>query len=155
MDDPTETTRPQSVAEIFFAFNRLALQGFGGVLAVAQRELVERLRWMTREQYLETLAMVGIKMDAFTRQKQVAVARRETQRLERLIGDLLDTTRLEAGGGHFERCEIRISELFERVVEHHEPESRTRGTQCRQSVSPLAQEWRSAAPVGPADGAVC
>jgi len=57
MEDTTEITRPQSVAEVFFAFNRLALQGFGGVLAVAQRELVERLRWMTREQYLETLAI--------------------------------------------------------------------------------------------------
>lgn len=57
MDETPETVRPQSVAEVFFAFNRLALQGFGGVLAIAQRELVERLRWMTREQYLETLAI--------------------------------------------------------------------------------------------------
>ena len=47
--------RPETLAELFWAFNRLALQGFGGVLAVAQRELVERLRWMTREQFLEVL----------------------------------------------------------------------------------------------------
>jgi chromate transporter len=35
----------------------MALQGFGGVLAVAQRELVERKRWVDREQFLELLAL--------------------------------------------------------------------------------------------------
>lgn len=48
---------PASPAELFFTFNRLALQGFGGVLAVAQRELVERLGWLTREQFMEMLAI--------------------------------------------------------------------------------------------------
>ncbi len=49
--------RPASAGEIFRAFNWLALQGFGGVLAVAQRELVERQRWMNRAQFLEVLAI--------------------------------------------------------------------------------------------------
>jgi chromate transporter len=49
--------RPRSAAEIFRVFNRLALQGFGGVLAVAQRELVERERWMTPAQFLELLSL--------------------------------------------------------------------------------------------------
>ncbi|MEO8807123.1 MAG: chromate transporter [Burkholderiaceae bacterium] len=48
---------PASVRELFFAFNRLALQGFGGVLPVAQRELVERLRWLDKEQFVEMLAI--------------------------------------------------------------------------------------------------
>lgn len=48
---------PGSPRELFVAFTRLALQGFGGVLAVAQRELVERLRWMDREQFVELLAV--------------------------------------------------------------------------------------------------
>ncbi len=48
---------PASPADLFFTFNRLALQGFGGVLAVAQRELVERLQWLTREQFVEMLAI--------------------------------------------------------------------------------------------------
>ncbi len=38
-------------------FNRLALQGFGGVLAVAQHELVERERWLTPAQFLELLSL--------------------------------------------------------------------------------------------------
>jgi chromate transporter len=48
---------PASPRELFFAFNRLAMQGFGGVLPVAQRELVERLRWLTKEQFVEMLAV--------------------------------------------------------------------------------------------------
>ena len=48
---------PGSPGEIFRVFTRLALQGFGGVLPIAQRELVERERWLTREQFLEILAV--------------------------------------------------------------------------------------------------
>jgi chromate transporter len=49
--------RPASAADLFFTFNRLALQGFGGVLAVAQRELVERKQWLSRAQFVEMLAL--------------------------------------------------------------------------------------------------
>lgn len=48
---------PQSPADLFWTFTRMSLQGFGGVLAVAQRELVERVQWMTREQFVETLSV--------------------------------------------------------------------------------------------------
>jgi len=42
------------------SFTVLALQGFGGVLAVAQRELVERKRWMTNEEFVEEWAVAQI-----------------------------------------------------------------------------------------------
>jgi chromate transporter len=48
---------PRSNADLFITFTRLALQGCGGVLAVAQRELVEYRRWLTREQVIEMLAI--------------------------------------------------------------------------------------------------
>jgi len=51
---------PHSPGDLFRVFNRMALQGFGGVLAVAQRELVERERWMTREQFVETLSVAQV-----------------------------------------------------------------------------------------------
>jgi chromate transporter len=35
----------------------MALQGFGGVLPVAQRELVEKRGWMTREEFAEALSV--------------------------------------------------------------------------------------------------
>lgn len=56
-DDDDGLRRPRSAMEVFRVFNRLALQGFGGVLAVAQRELVERERWMTPAQFLELLSL--------------------------------------------------------------------------------------------------
>ncbi|HEY6355582.1 MAG TPA: chromate transporter [Burkholderiaceae bacterium] len=48
---------PRSKTELFIAFTWLALQGFGGVLAVAQHELVERLRWLSKEQFVEMLSL--------------------------------------------------------------------------------------------------
>ena len=48
--------RPSSERELFVAFTLLALQGFGGVLAVAQRVLCEQKRWLTKEQFVEILA---------------------------------------------------------------------------------------------------
>jgi chromate transporter len=48
---------PSSPAALFLAFNRLALQGFGGVLPVAQRELVERLGWLTRADFVALLSI--------------------------------------------------------------------------------------------------
>src|SRR6476661_11061538 len=52
--------RPKSLSDLFFSFTLLALQGFGGVLAVVQRELVERKRWMTREEFVEEWAVAQI-----------------------------------------------------------------------------------------------
>ena len=54
------TAQPRSRADLFWSFTWLALQGFGGVLAVVQRELVERKRWMTREQFVEEWAVAQI-----------------------------------------------------------------------------------------------
>ncbi len=51
---------PASKADLFFSFSMLALQGFGGVLAVVQRELVEKKRWLTREEFLEDWAVAQI-----------------------------------------------------------------------------------------------
>ncbi|MFL6674402.1 MAG: chromate transporter [Massilia sp.] len=52
--------RPQSLADLFVSFTLLALQGFGGVLAVVQRELVERKRWLTQDEFLEDWAVAQI-----------------------------------------------------------------------------------------------
>lgn len=52
--------RPHSLGELFWAFTWLALQGFGGVLAVVQRELVERRRWITNDEFVEDWAAAQI-----------------------------------------------------------------------------------------------
>jgi chromate transporter len=57
---PAPLARPTSLRDLFLSLTFLALQGFGGVLAVAQRELVERKRWMTREEFVEDWAVAQI-----------------------------------------------------------------------------------------------
>jgi chromate transporter len=52
--------QPRSLTELFWAFTFLALQGFGGVLAVVQRELVEKRRWLSLEQFVEEWATAQI-----------------------------------------------------------------------------------------------
>lgn len=51
------TCQPRSKAELFRVFNRMALQGFGGVLPIAHRELVERERWLAPHEFVELLAL--------------------------------------------------------------------------------------------------
>jgi chromate transporter len=57
VEESTKTAQPQSLSDIFFTFNALALQGFGGVLPVAQRALVEKKRWLTQAQFVEMLSI--------------------------------------------------------------------------------------------------
>lgn len=52
--------QPQSLSDLFVSFTLLALQGFGGVLAIVQRELVEKKRWLTREEFIEDWAVAQI-----------------------------------------------------------------------------------------------
>ena len=54
------TAQPKSLTDLFVSFTLLALQGFGGVLAVVQRELVEKKRWLTREEFVEDWAVAQI-----------------------------------------------------------------------------------------------
>ncbi len=52
--------RPSSLPDLFVAFTLLALQGFGGVMAVVQRELVDRRRWLTADEFMEDWAVAQI-----------------------------------------------------------------------------------------------
>ncbi len=54
------SAQPQSPRDLFVSFTWLALQGFGGVLAVVQRELVDKKRWLTNEQFLEDWAVAQV-----------------------------------------------------------------------------------------------
>lgn len=51
---------PASPADLFLSFTWLALQGFGGVVAIVQRELVERKKWLTQDEFLEDWAVAQV-----------------------------------------------------------------------------------------------
>ena len=49
-----------TLGEIFVAFAKISLSGFGGVLAWARRMMVEERKWMTPEQFNETYALCAM-----------------------------------------------------------------------------------------------
>lgn len=55
-----ERLHPRSLGELFWAFTVLALQGFGGVIAVAQRELCEHRRWLSTQEFVDLLAAAQV-----------------------------------------------------------------------------------------------
>jgi chromate transporter len=59
-EPPQERPRPKSPLDLFLSFTVLALQGFGGVLPIVQQELVERKKWLTRDEFLEDWAVAQI-----------------------------------------------------------------------------------------------
>ena len=59
-NNPDNRPRPESLTDLFVSFTLLALQGFGGVLAVVQRELVEKKRWLSQEEFIEDWSVAQI-----------------------------------------------------------------------------------------------
>ena len=57
---PAATTRPRSPGDLFVSFTGIALQGFGGVVAIIQREIVDRKRWLTPQEFVEEWAVAQI-----------------------------------------------------------------------------------------------
>ena len=53
----TATLAPVGLGVLFFAFAKMSLAGFGGVLVWARRAIVEQHRWMTAEEFNETFAL--------------------------------------------------------------------------------------------------
>ena len=51
------SSAPRSLGELYLTFTLLALQGFGGVLAVAHRTLVDRKQWLTQQEFVELLSL--------------------------------------------------------------------------------------------------
>jgi chromate transporter len=55
-----QPSSPTSLRDLFVAFTLLAMQGFGGVLAVAQRELCDRRQWLTQAEFLQLLSTAQV-----------------------------------------------------------------------------------------------
>src|ERR1700736_4262490 len=63
-DSPSVTVPAANIAapapgllELFVAFAKISLAGFGGVLVFARRAIVDRHRWMTADEFNETYAL--------------------------------------------------------------------------------------------------
>lgn len=54
---PTAVSPPPELMELFIAFAKMSLAGFGGVLVWARRAIVEQHRWMTADEFNEAFAL--------------------------------------------------------------------------------------------------
>ncbi len=61
-ESPAEVAayQPRSKTELFITFASIALQGFGGVLTIIQREMVDKRRWLTQKEFTEDWAVSQI-----------------------------------------------------------------------------------------------
>ena len=126
------------VAAVATAFNRMAAD-----LAARQAQLVEADR--ARRQlladvshelmtpltairgYAETLGLPQFLPPSKEGQRAVKVIHEEGERIERLVKDLLDLARFEAGGISLALENVDIAEVFERVSERHAQAAQERG----------------------------
>jgi two-component system sensor histidine kinase BaeS len=77
--------------------------------------------------YVETLAMSNVSLDDATRGRYLGIVTEEAERLEQIIGDLLDLARLEGGGGEIKRQPVTVAALCERVRRRHGAALQARG----------------------------
>lgn len=86
--------------------------------------------------YVETLAMPNVGLDEPTRVRYLGIVSQETERLERIVGDLLDLARLEGGGQTMARTFVPVASLFQRVADRHGPTLRDGQVQLVTQVEP-------------------
>ena len=106
------------------------------LLADVSHELMTPLTAMRA--YREVLAMSDVARDPETAHC-LDVIGDETERLERLVGDLLDLARLEAGGDSLTPEDVAVENLFGRVAARHEPDARLKGVSMTTSVGAGAE----------------
>lgn len=76
--------------------------------------------------YIETLQMRELSLTEADRERYLAVVSDETERLERLIADLLDLARLDAGRPTVRVERVRVPALLARVLDRYRPTAEAR-----------------------------
>ncbi len=126
------------VASVARAFNRMADEAAAREAALVEADRARRqlLADVTHELrtpltairgYAETLTLPAFAPASADGQRFVHIVDVEAQRLERLVNDLLDLARFDAGGAAFERAPVPVAALFTRVVERHGPTAEAAG----------------------------
>lgn len=107
------------------------------LLADVSHELMTPLTGMRG--YLETLSLHAQSLDPDTRERYLAIIRDETLRVEHLVGDLLDLSRLEGGGESFDAQDVPLEDLFGRVVARHGRAAEDKGVEIATNIAPGAE----------------
>ena len=57
MSSKYPNNEPCSLLELFYVFSLITLQGFGGVISIMQRHLVEKRKWFSQADFLEMFSL--------------------------------------------------------------------------------------------------
>jgi two-component system OmpR family sensor kinase len=107
------------------------------LLADVSHELMTPLTGMRG--YLETLSLHAQSLDPEIRERYLSIIRDETQRVEHIVGDLLDLSRLEGGGDSFDAQDVPLEDLFGRVLARHGREAEQKGVKMTTNIAPGAE----------------
>jgi signal transduction histidine kinase len=107
------------------------------LLADVSHELMTPLTGMRG--YLETLSLHAQSLDPETRERYLSIIRDETQRVEHIVGDLLDLSRLEGGGESFDAQDVPLEDLFGRVVARHGRVAEQKDVEMTTNIAPGAE----------------
>jgi two-component system sensor histidine kinase BaeS len=103
------------------------------LLADVSHELMTPLTGMRG--YLETLSLQANSLDPETRERYLGIIRDETQRVEHIVGDLLDLSRLEGGGESFDVQDVPLEDVFGRVLARHGRAAEQKGVELTANVA--------------------
>jgi two-component system sensor histidine kinase BaeS len=122
-------------------FQRAAEVEAGGqrrrrLLADVSHELLTPLT--TMRGYLETLRMPEVSISNEARSRYTAILSDEVERLELLVGDLLDLALLEEGRLRFDFDDVAVEQLLGRQMARFEGEANSRGVRLTATIQPGA-----------------
>ncbi len=137
------------VAAVARAFNRMAGEAAAREAALvdadrARRQLLADVTHELRTPltairgYAETLTLPAFAPVSAQGRQAVHVVDTEAQRLERLVNDLLDLARFDAGGAPLELADVPVARLFTRVVERNGPAAAAKALTLETTVAPAA-----------------
>ena len=138
------------VSAVAAAFNRMADEAGARESALveadrARRQLLADVSHELRTPltsirgYAETLTLPGFAPPTAPGQHAVHVVGVEAQRLERIVNDLLDLARLDAGGAPLEVTPVAVRDLFTRAEERHRPDAEAAGIVLAVRIDPGAE----------------
>jgi signal transduction histidine kinase len=139
------------VAEVASTFNHMAagLAAREQALLSAERQRKQMLADVSHELktpltamrgYVETLHLQDDSMDRETRERYFLTLERETQRLDRIVKDLLDLARFENAAGELEIRDFAVKRLFEHIVNRHRHDLDRHALDVRVEVSDEADQ---------------
>ena len=134
-------TGPTQVRELASAFNAMAdrvadnERAMRGFIADVSHEL--RTPLTSIRGFVEALRD-GTATDPDRQASSLEVVHEETQRMLRMIEQLLDLSRLEAGQSRLQRTSIDLDELFGYIESMFTPRAEEQGVELRAEISPAA-----------------